>query len=176
MIVVIAAMDPTGIIGIGGRIPWHYSEDFKRFKVLTKGCTVVMGLNTWISLPPKKLPGRFCVVLGWRLPEGVEPPDLLAGVSDLPEFLKEQDNHSGKPLYVIGGGEVYRAAIESGVVDEIDLTIVPEVPLLAPPAASPTPGLVTRFPNDLLSGFTLKSEGTNPNDPRLTHKRYVRAV
>ena len=169
MIVVIAAMDPTGVIALDGKIPWHYREDFKRFKVLTMGCSVVMGLNTWISLPPKKLPGRFCIVLGWRLPDGVEQPDLLAGVNDLPTFLREQDNHPEKPLYVIGGGEVYKAALAGGVVDEVDLTLVPEVPPLHA-------GLVTRFPNDLLSGFTLTSEGTNPNDPRLTHRRYRRAV
>lgn len=167
MIVAIAAMDPSGLIGLDGKIPWHYPEDFKRFKVLTQGCTVVMGLNTWISLPPKKLPGRRCIVLGWRLPNGVEPPTLLAAVNDLPVFLREQDTHPEKPLYVIGGAMVYRAAIESGVVDEIDLTIVPEVPPLEA-------GGVTRFPTDLLVGYALQSEGTNPHDARLTHRRYVR--
>jgi dihydrofolate reductase len=166
MIVIIAAMDPTGIIGLDGKIPWHYSEDFKRFKVLTKGCTVVMGRATWISLPPKKLPGRWCVVLSEDSDVG-EPPDLIRAPENLGLFLRELDNHREKPLYVIGGGTVYKAALESGVVDEVDLTLVPEVPLAAPEA-------VIRFPVDLLSGFTLKSEGTNPNDPRLTHKRYVR--
>lgn len=175
MIVVIAAMDPTGIIGIGGRIPWHYREDFKRFKTLTKGCTVIMGHNTWVSLPPKKLPGRFCVVLS-DAPDCLgELPDAVDASKDLGKTLRELDCFPHKPLYVIGGAMVYRAALETGLVDEVDLTIVPEVPLLAPSAEAPTPGLVARFPNDLLSGFILTSEGTNPNDPRLTHKRYVRA-
>ncbi len=167
MIVVIAAMDPSGLIGLDGKIPWHYSEDFKRFKTLTKGCTVIMGHNTWVSLPPKKLPGRFCVVLS-DAPDCLgELPDAVDASKDLGKTLRELDCFPHKPLYVIGGAMVYRAALETGLVDEVDLTIVPEVPPLEA-------GVVTRFPTDLLVGYALQSEGTNPHDARLTHRRYVR--
>jgi len=168
MIVVIAAMDPTGLIALDGQIPWHYREDFKRFKVLTMGCSVVMGRKTWETLP-KKLPGRKNIVLS-RQPVtfALGLPDIVVAPNDLGHFLRGIDMFD-KPLYVIGGAEVYKAAFESGVVDEVDLTIVPEVPPLHP-------GVVTRFPTDLLSSFTLYVEEQNPLDPRLTHRRYRRAV
>ena len=61
-----------GVIGQGGRMPWHLPEDLANFRKLTHGHPVVMGRKTWDSLPPKfrPLPGRLnCVVTrqtGWQ--------------------------------------------------------------------------------------------------------------
>lgn len=169
MIIAIAAVDPAWVLAINGQIPWHYSEDLKRFKVLTKGCSVVMGRKTWDSLPGS-LPGRRNIVItrqaSWRtavLPDLAALPAMERG--GLKGFLRGLDCKD-RPLYVIGGAEVYRGAIEAGAVDEIDLTVVPLVDV------SPI-DTVTRFPDNLLKGFNLTSEEQNPHDPRLTHRRYV---
>ena len=53
---ILVATSPENVIGKDNTIPWHYSEDLKRFKRLTIGKTVIMGRKTWESLPVKPLP------------------------------------------------------------------------------------------------------------------------
>ena len=62
-IVLVVAIADNGVIGKDGAIPWHISDDLKRFKALTMGHTIVMGRKTWDSLPKKPLPGRVNVVV-----------------------------------------------------------------------------------------------------------------
>jgi dihydrofolate reductase len=46
----VAAVAANGIIGAGGKLPWHIPEDLQHFKRLTLGHPVVMGRRTWESL------------------------------------------------------------------------------------------------------------------------------
>ncbi len=45
-----------GAIGFDGGMPWHLSEDLRRFKELTVSHPVIMGRKTWESLNPKFRP------------------------------------------------------------------------------------------------------------------------
>ncbi|MBI5471082.1 MAG: dihydrofolate reductase, partial [Ignavibacteriae bacterium] len=47
---IIAAIGRNNVIGNGGKLPWHLSEDLKRFKRLTTGHTVLMGRKTFESI------------------------------------------------------------------------------------------------------------------------------
>ena len=47
---IIAAINKNRVIGKEGKLPWHISEDLKRFKHLTIGHTVLMGRKTFESL------------------------------------------------------------------------------------------------------------------------------
>lgn len=63
-IYLVAAVAANGIIGAGGRLPWHLPEDLKHFKQLTLGHPVIMGRRTWESLGAlKPLPGRENIVV-----------------------------------------------------------------------------------------------------------------
>jgi dihydrofolate reductase len=111
------AQAANGVIGAAGGLPWHLPEDLARFKALTTGTTVVMGRTTWESLPAavRPLPGRRNVVLT-RQP-GFEAP----GADVLPSL--EEALASTGPVWVIGGGTVYRAALplaDLAVVTELD--------------------------------------------------------
>ena len=103
MITLVVAIADNGVIGNKGAIPWRLPDDMKRFKALTVGHTVVMGRKTWDSLPPKNrpLPGRRNVVVtrdaGWRA-EGAERAALDAALAG--------------DIFVIGGAEIYRAALK----------------------------------------------------------------
>ena len=57
------AQDENGGIGKDGNLPWHISEDLKNFKRLTSSFTILMGRNTWESLPVRPLPKRRNIVL-----------------------------------------------------------------------------------------------------------------
>jgi dihydrofolate reductase len=114
MITMVVAAADNGVIGRNGAIPWRIPEDLKRFKALTLGHAVVMGRKTWDSLPPKSrpLPGRRNIVVtrdaAWR-GDGAE-------TSSLDSALACGD------IFVIGGAEIYRAAL--GSADRIELTEV----------------------------------------------------
>jgi dihydrofolate reductase len=116
-IVLVVAIAESGVIGKGGAIPWHISEDLKRFKALTMGHTVLMGRKTWDSLPRKPLPGRINVVVtrqkDWQAEGAVAAPSLehaMAGASGT--------------VMVIGGAEIYRHALP--LASRIELTEVHE--------------------------------------------------
>ena len=69
MISLIVACDSRNAIGKNNEIPWHLSDDLKRFKSITMGNTVIMGKNTWLSLPFKPLKGRKNIVISSIMPE-----------------------------------------------------------------------------------------------------------
>jgi dihydrofolate reductase len=98
MIGAIFAIDEANGFGLNSELPWaHISEDFKHFKHVTNGGTIVMGKNTFESLP-SLLPNRTHVVLSSTLPPG---PGYY--VYDDPSKLIEA---TGNNFWVIGGPSV----------------------------------------------------------------------
>ena len=72
----IIAFDPKGGIGYNGGLPWDKLQgDLPRFKELTTGKIVLMGRNTWDSLPKKPLPNRTNWVKTSRPVDGIKNPD-----------------------------------------------------------------------------------------------------
>lgn len=60
----IVACDPKGGIGYKNKLPWDKIQgDLPRFKELTTDKVIIMGRNTWESLPIKPLPNRINVVV-----------------------------------------------------------------------------------------------------------------
>lgn len=118
----IVAMSDNRCIGHEGGLPWHIPEDLKRFKELTMGHAVLMGRNTYLSLPEKfrPLPGRLNIVAS----KSVEVPEGVERVPSAEEYCQKfMDGLVDTPtdtLWVIGGGAVYRATMK--FFDEIYLT------------------------------------------------------
>ncbi len=99
----IAAMSLNRVIGAGNRIPWHLPEDFKWFKRMTTGQTIVMGRKAYESID-RPLPNRVTIVLS-------SSPFEVAGVRwarDLSEIHPDQE--AGE-VYICGGGQVYQQAL-----------------------------------------------------------------
>lgn len=67
----VLACTKDGGIGYKNRLPWdNIRGDLQRFKKLTQDSIVVMGRNTWESLPKRPLPNRLnLVVTSNELPE-----------------------------------------------------------------------------------------------------------
>jgi dihydrofolate reductase len=105
-VVGIAAVARNGVIGADGDIPWRISEDWRRFRALTTGHVLVMGRRTFDSIG-RALPGRITLVVTrdrrWRS-EGVR------AVPGVDEALDLAAGLAPEPVYVAGGGEIYRAA------------------------------------------------------------------
>jgi dihydrofolate reductase len=120
-IVIVAAVGRNCVIGVDGRLPWRIPEDLARFKAMTMGHALVMGRATFESIG-RPLPGRSNVVLthrpGWSH-EGVE------AAGSFPEAVAIAA-HRGQDVYVAGGADVYRQALE--VADAMELTEVDAAP------------------------------------------------
>ena len=90
-----------GVIGADGGLPWNLPEDLRAFRARTMGGVVVMGRNTWDSLPARfrPLPGRTNVVLTSRPFDGE-----AVAVASVQEVLDRYPD-----IWVIGGASVYKA-------------------------------------------------------------------
>lgn len=110
---IIAAVARNRAMGIRGSLPWHISEDLRRFKQLTTGHAVLMGHKTYVSIG-KPLVNRRNVVISSRTIPGIESyPSVPAALEAL---------HDQKKVFVIGGGQIYAQLLEKA--DEIYLTFV----------------------------------------------------
>ena len=114
-VTLVVARARNGVIGRGGKLPWHIPADLKRFKALTMGSAMVMGRKTFDSLP-SLLPGRRHIVLtraeGWSA-DGAEVAHTVE------EALKLAGSER---LSVIGGAEIFELFM--GVAERIELTEV----------------------------------------------------
>jgi dihydrofolate reductase len=104
-ITIIVAYAANRVIGKDGKMPWHLSEDLKRFRQLTMGHHIVMGRKTWESIG-KLLPGRKHIVVtrrsGYRVPGAQVVDSMEAAIA-----AAKGDSE----IFIIGGGEIYALAL-----------------------------------------------------------------
>lgn len=120
MISIIAAVDKNFLMGDSteNKIPWYLPADFIYFKKITLEKTVVMGSKTYFSLPEKfrPLPGRKNIVLSQNKKLKIEGVEILDNIEKLEKVSL------GIEIFVIGGAEIYKLALEKKIVDRIYLT------------------------------------------------------
>jgi dihydrofolate reductase len=108
MISIIVAVAENYAIGKKGDLLCHMPADLKHFKEITSGHTVMMGERTFLSLPKHPLPNRRNIVLTdvkGKTFEGAETVYSLEELRAKSEELREE-------AFVIGGGMVYKQAME----------------------------------------------------------------
>ena len=87
-------------LGKNNGLIWHFKEDMKFFKDTTMGHTVVMGLNTYRSLPGD-LPGRHIIVVSF------DPVDNVEYVNSI-EPIIEKYKDSEEEIFICGGASIYK--------------------------------------------------------------------
>lgn len=112
-IIIIVAVSANNVIGKDNEIPWYIKEDFKHFKKLTSGHTVIMGRKTFLSLPIKPLPNRENIVLSKSYFES----DGVIVKGSLKEAIDASRN---KKVFIIGGSSVYEECME--FADKLEIT------------------------------------------------------
>ena len=117
----IVAMDLEKGIGRDNDLMWHLPNDMKFFKDTTKGEIVVMGRKNYDSIPEKyrPLPGRENVVL--TRTEGFKADDCQV-FNSLDACMNFYKNETERTIFIIGGGQIYKRALESGIIDEMYIT------------------------------------------------------
>ncbi|MBP5548748.1 MAG: dihydrofolate reductase [Bacteroidales bacterium] len=99
---IIVAIAQNNAIGRDNDLIWHISEDLKRFKALTSGHAVIMGRNTWNSLPRRPLPRRRNIVLTHDACFSDDGAEVAYSVAQVLEMVKDEE-----VSFVMGGANVY---------------------------------------------------------------------
>lgn len=108
---VMVACTADGGIGRDGTIPWYNPEDLRYFQRMTMDGVVIMGRKTWDSLPKRPLMGRRNIVLTRSKEAAVATRALGAETATcLGDALAMAGTE--RRVFVIGGAEVYREAME----------------------------------------------------------------
>ncbi len=120
-IALVWAQDRTGAIGRRGAIPWSVPEDMAHFREVTGTGAVIMGRKTWESLPAtfRPLPGRRNIVLTRSSGYAADGAEVTGDLESALELV-------GRVAAVIGGGEIYTAALTHAhqlLVTEIDMLV-----------------------------------------------------
>lgn len=122
-VVIIAAIGQNRELGRDNQLLWHLAEDMQFFKETTSRHFVIMGRKSFDSIPKKykPLPNRVNIII-------TRDPDYMYEecytFSNLQEAIDLANENGEDRVFIIGGGEIYRLALESGIVDEMFLTEV----------------------------------------------------
>ncbi len=100
---IIVAIAENNAIGKDNQLLWHLPEDLKRFKKITEGHKIIMGKNTYYSLPKRPLPKRTNVVLTDNAGEQIDDCVMAYSFDDVISICDPD-----KENFIIGGGLVYR--------------------------------------------------------------------
>jgi dihydrofolate reductase len=114
----IAAVSDNGVIGRGQALPWRLSADLQRFKSLTMGHHLILGRKTFAAIG-RPLPGRTLVVVSRQSGLAIENVHVAASLGAAVSVARSAGDSEA---FVIGGGEIYRQAIE--LLDRMYLTRV----------------------------------------------------
>lgn len=122
-IVAIAAIGKNHELGRKGDLLWKLPKDWNRFKAVTAGHPVIMGRKTFISsIGNKPLPNRTNIVVTRDQEWGAPGVTVAHGIEEALEMARRGLDMEASKIFVIGGGEIYTAALP--YTDTLDLTLV----------------------------------------------------
>jgi|SRR5581483_3608208 len=124
MISIVAAIDEKRGLGKNNDLLFRIKEDMQRFKTLTEYHPVIMGRKTWDSIPSKyrPLPNRANIVVTRDQNAEINGALVVHSLEEALEKAKESDGAS--EICIVGGGQIFKEAIEKDLVDVLHLTIV----------------------------------------------------
>jgi len=139
------AMSLDGLIaGPNGEADWivhdpdiDFAEMFSRFD------TLLVGRKTFEAMAKMgggggSMPGVTSIVIS-RTMKPADHPDVTIA-RDAVALANELKAKPGKDIWLFGGGDLFRSLLDAGLVDGVDVAIIPVllgdgIPLLPPPAA-----------------------------------------
>jgi dihydrofolate reductase len=102
MISIIVAIAKNLAIGKNNDLLWHLPDDLKRFKRITLGHKVIMGRNTYLSLPFRPLKERENIVISDKPEEVFQGCTMVRSIAEAVTLCSSQEE-----CFVIGGASVY---------------------------------------------------------------------
>ena len=119
----IVAASENGVIGKDNDLIWHLPKDMRFFKNTTMGHHVIMGRKNFESIPHKFSPlrNRTNVVITRKT---TYKADGCVVVNSVEAALHIAKQNGEEEAFIIGGGQIYKLALEANLVDKIYLTKV----------------------------------------------------
>lgn len=150
IISLVVAAAENNVIGKNNQLLWHLPKDMKFFKNVTWGMPVIMGRKTYESMGGKPLSGRKNIIVTRQEDWKADGATVVNNLDDALEYAGKMEYNE---VSVIGGGEIYKLAIQKA--DKIYITRV---------HASPEGD--TYFPEIDKNAWKLVSNVDNPADEK----------
>jgi len=115
-ITLIAAVAENSALGKDNQMIWHLPDDFKRFKQLTTGHTIVMGRKTLESMG-RALPNRTNIVITRQKDYSYEGAVVVNSLEKALQIAPQEEE-----VFIIGGGEIFKDSMD--IADKIELTYI----------------------------------------------------
>jgi len=131
----ILASTLNGGIGINGRIPWNLKDEIDIFRQITtnvncyiKKNAIIMGYETWKSLPYKPLKNRINIILTSKK-DVIQESDNIKTFDDFDKALEFcEDNVYIDKVFIIGGSSLYNLCLNNAKyfnqIDKIHLSVI----------------------------------------------------
>lgn len=119
----IVAKAENEAIGKNNDLIWHLRDDMRYFSNTTKGHHVIMGRMNYDSIPEKyrPLPDRTNIIVT-RNPEFLVEDCISVNSIELGlQIAKEEGDDEA---FIIGGGQIYKTALDRDLVDKLYITYV----------------------------------------------------
>lgn len=106
MVAAIACIDLNFGIGYKNQLLFNIKEDLEYFKTITKDSIVIMGHNTWKSLPKKPLPNRVNIVITNNPPNNTDA--VYVNLEGIKKYLDVHAPKTSNNIFIIGGESIYK--------------------------------------------------------------------
>lgn len=132
-VTLIAAIDDECGIGRDGDLLVQLKDDMKFFKSTTEDHVVIMGRKTWDSIPERFRPlsNRVNIVISNTLQQTTGENIVVGSIDEAIKTARlfsvnMSNGKEDKKIFVIGGGEIYKQFINTGLVEEMYITHIEE--------------------------------------------------
>ena len=112
LVSIIFSRNKDNVIGVDNDLLTKIPSDLRRFKNITKNNALIMGYNTWMSLPKKPLPNRLNIVLSKKHKMDIEESDEVHVCSSIEEAIHFVDRKIYPKIFVIGGSNVFKELLD----------------------------------------------------------------
>jgi len=119
----IVAIAENNVIGKDNDLIWRLPNDMKYFKAKTLGHHIITGRKNYISIPVKfrPLPDRTNIVLTRQ--DNFKEQDCII-LNSLEAAIEYAKKNNETELFIIGGGQIYKEALEKNLIDKMYITHV----------------------------------------------------
>jgi len=119
----IVAVAENGVIGKDNDLIWNLPKDMHFFKETTWGHHVIMGRKNFESIPERYRPLRNRTNVVITRQNNYQAEGCVV-VNSLEAALEVAQHNSDYEPFIIGGGQIYKLALEGNLVDKIYFTKV----------------------------------------------------
>lgn len=119
----IVAVAENNVIGYKNNLIWHLPNDMRYFKETTLNHFIISGRKNYVSIPLKFRPliHRTNIVLTRDIDFKEENCIIKHSLEEALTFAKKNDQNK---VFIIGGGQIYKEALEKNIVDTLYITHV----------------------------------------------------